>query len=227
MSLAQQAARDSSQRPHVLLVEDELNLAKGLEMVLSEEGCEVDVAMTGLRALETFRGNGFNLVVADLRLPDIDGLEVLKQISDERPQTKMLVITGYPSISSAVTAMKMGAFDYLSKPFTEDEFKAAVVGALNVTRRVSLPEKSTFEGEKGRLIEKREVIRVLDRTVKDAGFWAELMAKGTEALEDYHLSGQAKAAIANGDVEWLRKNVGNLTGQQLQFIYKRLEREVW
>lgn len=223
MSLAQEV----SKRPHVLLVEDEVNLAKGLQMVLREEGYEVDVAMTGLSALDTFRGNGFSLVVADLRLPDIDGLEVLKQISDDRPQTKMLVITGYPTISSAVTAMKMGAFDYLSKPFTEDEFKAAVIGALNATRRAPFPEKPIVEGEKGRFIEKQEVIRVLDRTAEDAVFWGELMAKGTEALKDYHLSRQAKAAIANGDVEWLRKNVGNLTRQQLEFIYKRLEREAW
>ncbi len=226
MTLVQEAQKNS-QRPHVLLVEDELNLARGLQMVLREEGYEVDVAMTGLNALQKFKGNGFSLVVADLRLPDIDGLEVLKQISDDRPQTKMLVITGYPTVSSAVTAMKMGAYDYLSKPFTEDEFKTAVVGALNMTRRVALPEKSASAGEKGRLIEKQEVIRVLDRTAKDAGFWTELMAKGTEALRDYHLSGQAKAAIANGDVEWLRKNVGNLTAEQLQFIYKCLEREVW
>ncbi len=226
MSLAQEVPK-TSQRTHVLLVEDELNLARGLQMVLREEGYEVDVAMTGLNALEKFRGNGFGLVVADLRLPDIDGLEVLKQISDDRPQTKMLVITGYPTVSSAVTAMKMGVFDYLSKPFTEDEFKAAVIGALNAMQRVAFPEKSVAESEKGKFIEKQEVIRILDRTARDADFWAELMAKGAEALKDYHLSGQAKAAIANGDVCWLRKNVGNLTRQQLEFIYKRLEREAW
>jgi hypothetical protein len=117
--------------------------------------------------------------------------------------------------------------DYLSKPFTEDEFKAAVIGALNATRRVTFPEQSPSETEKGRLIEKQEVSRVLDRTAKDADFWVELMTKGAETLEEYRLSRQAKAAIASGDVEWLRKNVGNLTGQQLEFVYKRLEREVW
>jgi DNA-binding NtrC family response regulator len=227
MCPVQEVASASSRPPHILLVEDEFNLGKGLQMVLSEEGYKVNLAMTGLSALETFKGNGFNLVVADLRLPDIDGLEVLKQISDERPQTKMLVITGYPSVSSAVTAMKMGVYDYISKPFTEDEFMTAVVGALNATRRVAFPQEPSLEGEKGRLIEKQEVIRLLDRTAKDADFWAELMTKGSEALEGYRISRQAKAAIINGDVEWLRKNVGTLTGQQLQFVYKRLEREVW
>jgi CheY-like chemotaxis protein len=212
MCPVQEVASASSRPPHILLVEDEFNLGKGLQMVLSEEGYKVNLAMTGLSALETFKGNGFNLVVADLRLPDIDGLEVLKQISDERPQTKMLVITGYPSVSSAVT---------------EDEFMTAVVGALNATRRVAFPQEPSLEGEKGRLIEKQEVIRLLDRTAKDADFWAELMTKGSEALEGYRISRQAKAAIINGDVEWLRKNVGTLTGQQLQFVYKRLEREVW
>ena len=109
MSPTQAITREKTpERPHVLLVEDEPNVAKGLEMVLREEGYEVDLAMTGLSALETFRGNGFNLVVADLRLPDIDGMEVLRRIGEVRPETKMMIITGYPSVSTAVKAVKMG-----------------------------------------------------------------------------------------------------------------------
>jgi DNA-binding response OmpR family regulator len=213
-------------KPHILLVEDEANVGKGLQMILSEEGYEVDLAMTGMSALERFRSNGFNLVVADLRLPDIDGMDVLKQISSERPGTKLLVITGYPSVSSAVRAVKMGVIDYLRKPFTEDEFKTAVSSALKSRQGASM-EQLLIETEEGRLIQKQEVIRVLERTTKDAEFWDELMEKGSEALQGYRLTRQAKAAILSGDVEWIRKHVGELSEQQLTFIRKRLEREAW
>ncbi len=227
MTTTQRAAgRKSSPPPHILLVEDDVNVGKGLQMVLKEEGYEVELAMTGLSALDTFRGNGFNLVVADLRLPDIDGMDVLKRISEDRPETKMLVITGYPSVSSAVKAVKMGVTDYLRKPFTEDEFKSAVSTALK-SRKGDSMEQILAETEEGRLIQKREVIRVLERTTKDTEFFDELMEKGSEALQGYRLSRQAKAAIISGDLEWIRKHVGLLSEEQLQFIYKRLEREAW
>ncbi len=224
--IAEAALSRLLQKPHILLVEDEVNVGKGLQMVLDEEGYEVELAMTGLSALERFKGNGFNLVVADLRLPDIDGMDLLKQISEERPETKMLVITGYPSVSSAVKAVKMGVIDYLRKPFTEDEFKSAVASALKSRQGASM-EQLLVETEEGRLIQKREVMRVLDRATKDAGFWDELMEKGSEALLGYRLTRQAKAAILSGDVEWIRKHVGQLSGEQLSLIHKRLEREAW
>ena len=88
-------------------------------------------------------------------------------------------------------------------------------------------EQLLVETEEGRLIQKREVIRVLERTTKDAEFWDELLEKGSEALQGYRLSRQAKAAITSGDLEWIRKHVGELSEEQLAFIHKRLEREAW
>jgi DNA-binding response OmpR family regulator len=225
-TIAERARPKSLQRPHILLVEDEINVAKGLEVILSEEGYDVDLAMTGLSALKMFRGNGFDLVIADLRLPDIDGMDVLQQVSDERHGTGMLVITGYPSVSSAVKAVKMGAIDYLSKPFTDDALKASVKEALRVKQDASM-EKLLTETEEQRLIQKQEVIRVLDRTSKDTEFWQELMEKGSDALQEYRLTRPAKAAIISGDLEWIRKHVGDLSDEQLSFINKRLEREAW
>ena len=115
-------SRNPSHPPshHILLVEDEPNVARGLRMVLNDEGYDVDVAPTGNSALDMFRGNGFDLVVSDLRLPDIDGLVVINSIKKERPGLKVIIITGYPSVSSAVEAVRMGVLDYLRKPFTED-----------------------------------------------------------------------------------------------------------
>ncbi len=125
--------------PQVLIMEDEASVAKGLGMVLSEEGYHVDLAMTGRSALDSFNQKMFDLLVADLRLPDIDGMEVIKQVKRRRPDTEVLVITGYSTVNTAVEAMKLGASDYLAKPFTEDEFLLAVKGAL-VTRGLPAAE---------------------------------------------------------------------------------------
>ena len=84
MIATQTAIRDSTRvPPHILVMEDELNVAKGLELVLTEEGYVVDLAMTGRDALEIFDQRAFDLLVADLRLPDINGMEVIREVKDK------------------------------------------------------------------------------------------------------------------------------------------------
>jgi ActR/RegA family two-component response regulator len=214
--------------PHILVMEDDLSVAKGLEMVLSEGGFDVNLAGTGGLALEAFKQKRFDLLVADLRLPDIDGMEVIKQIRAEKPETEVIVITGYGTTATAVEAMKLGVHDFLPKPFTEDQIKSAIDEALKV--HVKKPAEAVIkkaETEEEKLIQKREVLGVLSRTAEDTDFWADLMENGSLALADYKLSGEAKAAIASGDLKWINENVGELTQKQLMFIYKRLEREAW
>lgn len=217
---------DPMEQHHVLLVEDEVNLAKGLAMVMREEGYDVDVSNTGRSALDKFGGNGFDLLVADLRLPDIDGMDVIQQVHEKRPSTKVVVITGYPSVSSAVQAVKMGISDYLRKPFTDDEFMFAVKSAL-AERESKTMEQLLAEAQKERLIQKEEVIRVLEKASQDQEFWRELLENSSEVLNGYRLSSEAKAAILSGDLGWVQRNVGELTKEQLMFIYGRLGREVW
>ena len=149
----------------ILLMEDESSVAQGLQMILTEEGYGVDLAMTGQSALHTLSHKGFDLLVADLRLPDMDGMEVIKRVRDGRPETKVIVITGYANARSAVEAMKTGVVEYLPKPFTEEEFKAAVEGALKEKKEIPTEEhvKPVATGE-AKLIQKREVVRVLKRT---------------------------------------------------------------
>ncbi|MBN1850325.1 MAG: response regulator [Deltaproteobacteria bacterium] len=212
--------------PYILLMEDEVNLAKGLQMVLREDGYSVDWAMTGRSALDKFDERYYDLLVADLRLPDIDGMEVIKQVKAKRPETEAIVITGYPSVSSAVESSKIGVSDYLRKPFTDEEFKAAVDGALK-KKETPTVDKFLTETKEGKLIQKREVLRVLDRTYEEPAFWRELIEQGSKALEDYNLSNEAKAAIISGDLQWINEYVGELTQKQLVFILKRLEREAW
>jgi DNA-binding response OmpR family regulator len=215
--------------PSILVMEDEMSVARGLEIVLSEEGYAVDLATTGHDALDRCAQKEFDLLVADLRLPDINGLDVIRQVKARRPGTGVVVITGYASVSSAVDAMKLGTFDYLPKPFTEDEIKTAVDGALKGQK--SAPAETVIQkvekSAEDKLIQKREVAAVLDRTRSDDGFWKALIERGSEALEGYRLTAEAKAAIASGDLQWLRGHIETLSEEQLRFIYSRLEREAW
>ncbi|MBN2035078.1 MAG: response regulator [Deltaproteobacteria bacterium] len=226
---AEQVAREESPgRPSVLIMEDEPSLAQGLKMVLSKQGYDVDLADTGLRALGSLGKMHYDLLVADLRLPDMDGMEVIKFVKEASPETQVVVITGYATVPTAVDSMKLGALDYLPKPFTMDEFIGAV-GKATKAREEAAPAVSVAppETEEERLIQRREVLRVLDRTSQDLHFWRDLMQAGSEVLTDYHLSSEAKAAIVSGDLRWINENVGELTQKQLMFIYKRLEREAW
>ena len=212
--------------PHILVMEDDLSVATGLEMILSEEGYRVNLADTGMLAMQAFRQKRFDLLVADLRLPDIDGMEVIKQVKAENPETEVIVITGYGTTATAVEAMKLGVHDFLPKPFTEDQIKAAIDEALKAhAEKPAETVTKKAETEEERLIQKREVLGVLSRTAEDRDFWADLMENGSLALADYELSSEAKAAISSGDLKWINANVGELTQKQLMFIYKRLERE--
>lgn len=213
---------------HVLIMEDDLGVAEGLELILKEEGYTVDLAETGQMALEAFEKGRFDLLVADIRLPDIDGREVIRRIKGLAPTTEVIAISGYATASMAVETMKLGAHDFLPKPFSDEQIKTAVADALK--SRTVKPDAAAVgkpETEAERLIQKREVLQVLDRTTVDRNFWTELMKDGSLALEKYRLSWEAKAAIASGDLKWINENVGELTQKQLMFIYKRLEREAW
>ena len=215
--------------PHILVMEDDVNVAKGLEMVLTEEGYAVNLAGTGALALEAFKQKRYDLLVADLRLPDMDGMEVIKKVKTEKPETEIIVITGHGTTATAVKAMKLGARDFLPKPFTEEQIKASIDDALKeqlVAEADETPNRETGESDR-KLIQKREVIQALNRTAEDGDFWRDLMENGTMALESYNLSSEARAAIASGDLKWINENVGELTQKQLMFIYKRLEREAW
>jgi len=148
--------------PQILLMEDEPSVALGLQMVLREEGYGVDWAQNGRTALDTLSHKGFDLVVADLRLPDMDGLDVIRQVKDERPETMVIVITGYATVPSAVEAMKIGAVDYLPKPFTENDFMQSVAKAFESQKDISADDYQEEQTGAGLpVIRKSEVVRTL------------------------------------------------------------------
>jgi DNA-binding NtrC family response regulator len=215
----------TDESPHILIMEDDFNVAKGLKMILDEEGYDVDHEGTGNGAMTAMDRYDYNLLMADLRLPDIDGMQVVKKLRETKPETQIIVMTGYATSSLAVNAMKMGVHDFIAKPFTEDQIKASIQTALAKNRIKKI--EASIDLKTDISIQKREVLNVLNRTTEDEKFWVSLMTKGSTALKGYALSPIAKSAIASGDLKWINENIGELTQKQLMFIYKRLEREAW
>lgn len=103
--------------PTVLIVDDEKNIRLTLSMALESANIAVDTAATGEEALEKLAEIPFKLILLDLKLPGMDGLEVLRRVTDKHPHLMTIIITAYGSIEVAVEAMKLGAVDFLQKPF--------------------------------------------------------------------------------------------------------------
>jgi DNA-binding NtrC family response regulator len=115
---------------HVLVIDDEIAICKNCVKTLSAEDLEVTYATNGYDALQMMEEQRFDVVITDLKMSRIGGMEVLKQIKERYTDTVVIVMTGYASVSSAVEVMKMGAFDYLPKPFTPHELRAVTYQAL-------------------------------------------------------------------------------------------------
>jgi two-component system NtrC family sensor kinase len=158
-----ESTRDAASRARILVMEDETGVAQALQIILTEEGYGVDLATTGQGALDSASRKDFDLLVADLRLPDMHGMDVIRRIKKSQPETEVIVITGYASVGSAVEAMKIGVAGYLPKPFTDDQFKSAVEEALKEGDRVCT-ENASLSTRERMLIGRKEVLRVLGKT---------------------------------------------------------------
>jgi DNA-binding NtrC family response regulator len=116
-------------RIRVLVVDDEEVVRIGYRRVLSADGFRVVAAGNGPEALDMMDGDTFDVVLLDMRMPGMDGLELLRAIKERWPQSEVVVVTGYPSIDAAKEAVKLGAYDYLAKPVVPEAVIRATTGA--------------------------------------------------------------------------------------------------
>jgi DNA-binding NtrC family response regulator len=114
----------------ILIVEDEEISRENLEIILQKDGYNTLAVENGSKALAAMKKTGFDLVITDLRMPDIDGMQLLRNIRETYPETETLLVTGYATVSSAVEAMHQGAYYYLAKPFKTEELRILVKRAL-------------------------------------------------------------------------------------------------
>jgi two-component system NtrC family response regulator len=119
-------------KPRILLIDDDDSLRRVTEYTLQEEGYTVLTASNGRVGLDVFRSSSVDLVLTDVRMPEMDGMEVLPVLKAMQPDLPVIMLTAHGTITSAVEAMKLGAFDYLTKPFSRDQLRASVRKALEV-----------------------------------------------------------------------------------------------
>ncbi|MCJ7539513.1 MAG: sigma-54 dependent transcriptional regulator [Desulfobacterales bacterium] len=137
----------TTDNPLILIIDDEPAICRNCVKILSKMDCDVRYALNGYDALEMVDETVFDVVVTDLKMSNVGGMEVLRRLKASYPETMVIVITGYASVSSAVEVMKMGAFDYLPKPFTPHELRAVVRQAL-IQREMLLQNRKFLEQKK-------------------------------------------------------------------------------
>jgi DNA-binding NtrC family response regulator len=122
--------RDATAKHNVLVVDDEPIVCHSLRRILNKQSCQVEEAFDVDAAMQKMKLSKFDLIFLDLKMPKRSGMEVLKTIKELYPDTPVIMITGYASIETAVEATKLGAFQFVPKPFTPDELKSVALKAL-------------------------------------------------------------------------------------------------
>ncbi len=162
----------------ILVVDDDQGMREFLEILLVREGYEVSSASGGKEAISLCKKHKFDLAITDLKMPRVDGIDVLKSIKEISPETMVILITAYASGETAVAAMKEGAHDYLEKNFDVEDLKAVIKDALS---------------KKG--VEKEDAVFMKD--VEDAFSFGNMIGKSREMLKVYSLIKKVADTAAN------------------------------
>lgn len=200
----------------ILVVDDEPAVTKSCRRILAGRDDEIQTTQSGREGLRRALSEHFDLVMADLRMPDLDGMELVRRLRSKRPQTAVIILTGYGSVPSAVEAAKLGVSDYIEKPFTPDEITQAVDRALTAAAESAKP-----------WIEADQVRKVLRLAARDRAFAQRLLHQGSRVLSGFALSPPAEAAIVSGDIAWIEKECGELSPEERDWLERRLEAEIW
>jgi len=169
--------------PEVLIIDDEPLMRISISDALKAEGYNVASAATGSEGLKAIKDTSYDVVITDLRLPEVDGVQILKTCRQISPHTKVLMITAYGSVDTAVEAMRIGAYDYITKPFSMDELILTVKRLIalrdledeNIYLKEKIEEKYDFSGIIGKsekmqdIFEKIKIIAPTDTTVLITG----------------------------------------------------------
>jgi len=159
---------------HILVVDDEEKQRDLLAGFLKKKGYEVTTLASGREAIEKNRTEGFDLVILDLKMPEIDGIETMTKMKEIDPQTYFIILTGYGTVESAVEAMKVGAYDYLNKPINLDELELKIERIYEAQRlhqelevlRNEVKEDSSFESFIAESEKMKEVLGFISRVAK-------------------------------------------------------------
>ncbi|KPK29657.1 MAG: response regulator protein [Nitrospira bacterium SG8_3] len=162
-----------SESAKILVIDDEEIICNGCRLILSDQGHSVESRTKGKAGLEAMRKGQFDVLLLDMKLPDMDGMKILRTAREEIPGLYVIVMTGYSTVQNAVEAMKLGAMDYIAKPFSDDELVIAVARVIekrrlveeNIYLRKELLDRFGFSNIVG---ENPQVLKIFDQIMKVA-----------------------------------------------------------
>jgi len=144
----------------ILIIDDEVDICRGCQRIFEAKGCTIKMAFSGKEGLDRTGKEEFDIIITDLKMPDISGIEVIKKIKQKKPDQPIIMITGYATVDTAVEAMKLGVEEYISKPFKPDEIIDAVKNIVDKREKhlATRSEKSIQQ----RIIDREHVLEVLN-----------------------------------------------------------------
>jgi len=188
-------------KPHILVIDDEISMLELLEIILAKEGYQVTCAESGNQAISLLKKETYDLLLCDIKLGDINGIDVLKRAKEKNPDTVVIMISAYASTENAVEAMNEGAYDYVPKPFDNEELKQTIKNALamrtidqekkalNVDRKKTIHFKKIV-GSSPRMLHIYDMIRQVSKTktnimiTGESGTGKELIARAIHEQSD-------------------------------------------
>ncbi|MDH4238546.1 MAG: sigma-54 dependent transcriptional regulator [Phycisphaerae bacterium] len=162
-----------SNKANILVIDDEETMRDSCRQTLSRDGHRVEVAEDGSKGLSLLEAESFDLVILDLKMPGLSGMEVLKKIKQNDPEAMVIVITGYATVESAVEAMRRGAYDFIPKPFTPNSLRVIVKRALDrrelALENVLLRDELKVDFEPGVIIGQSKSMKEVEQLVQKVG----------------------------------------------------------
>ncbi len=207
----------------ILVVDDELPVCKSMASVLTDKNYLVDTALSGDEALKKNSQNHYDVIITDLMMPGLSGMDLLKTINEKSPNTMIIMVTGYPSIKSAVESVKFGAFDYIPKPFTPNELRSLVSRALAKKRMQGRDraEKETMEGSTTKISVPEGLYCIPDNT------WLKVENDGLVRIGVHHMLLSTIESIES--IEFPEENVTRYQGEACVIIndVKKQRYKLW
>src|ERR1035437_2326415 len=200
-------------KARILAVDDEAIILDSFRKILVAEGYSVDTVEKGREALGLILNNDYDFVFTDLKMPEMDGLEVTKAVKHLRPDIDVIVITGYASIETAVETMKYGAMDYVQKPFTEDEL-------IDFFNKCLIKRKDRIERQM------KPTVRLITSSTKESGSQHEFNVPAGIFISKNHtwvnieMNGTARVGLD----DFVRKTIKNIDAVELPALNKNIKK---
>jgi len=185
----------------ILVVDDESSMRDFLSIMLHREGYIVDAANDGSQAVKHLKDHSYDLVISDVQMPQLNGLKLLRHVKERNPETVVIMITAFSSTEEAVEAMKQGAYDYITKPFKNEEIRLVIKNALerkllrqeNIELKKALEKRYSFSGIIGKSKPMQEVFNLIEKVAGsrvnvlitgESGTGKELVARAVHYLSE-------------------------------------------